>query len=69
MPSSSLAISVARRILRLPVAQAEATANAAGVTFRIGTEDGRGRMLNDNINYYRVTVEVVDGFVVSARPE
>jgi hypothetical protein len=60
--------SLARRIVNLPLDQASALAQSAGITFRIGSENGRGRMLTDDLRYDRVTVDVMDGVVISARP-
>jgi len=63
-----LAPAIARRIVNLPLDQASAIAQSEGITFRIGSENGRGRMLTDDLRYDRVTVDVMDGVVISARP-
>jgi hypothetical protein len=41
---------------------------AHGITFRIGKEDGRPRLLTDDRRTNRVTVTVMDGVVIAAEP-
>jgi hypothetical protein len=57
---------VARRIVNMSVGAAAVFAQGAGIVFRIGSENGRGRQLHDDRNRDRVTVTVMDGIVVAA---
>lgn len=59
---------IARRILNLPISEAAVLAQMAGVTVRIGSENGRGRALTDDRQRDRVTVTVMDGVVIAATP-
>lgn len=59
---------VALRLLHMNVDAASQFALAHGITFRIGKEDGRPRLLTDDRRTNRVTVTVMDGVVIAAEP-
>jgi hypothetical protein len=65
---SQHACEVALTITNRPLAEAERIAREAGITLRIGSEDGRIRLLTDNIDRNRVTVSVLRGIVTGATP-
>lgn len=62
----STAPEIARRIVNMSVGAAAQLAQGSGVTFRIGSENGRGRPLHDDRHRDRVTVTVMDGVVTAA---
>jgi hypothetical protein len=60
--------SIALTIVGLRVDDAARLAQEAGVTFRVGRDNGRPRPITDDINRNRVTVTLVNGVVTEAEP-